>query len=77
MIWYCNDFIVLVMGSLANVAMLWVLLQRKNTFTASQVGAAQFIMLEVAPCRPTSGAPVSPVAVKQGNVTHQTTSSLY
>lgn len=58
MIWYITDCIVLVTGLLANGAMLWVLLRGKNAFTASQVGAAQLIMLEAGPCRPTSGVPV-------------------
>lgn len=58
MIWYIIDCIVLVTGLLANGAMLWVLLRGKNAFTASQVGAAQLIMLEAGPCRPTSGVPV-------------------
>lgn len=70
MTWYITDCIVLVTGLLANGVMLWVLLRGKNAFTASQVGAAQLIMLEAGPCRPTSGVPVSPVAVKQREMSH-------
>lgn len=39
-VWDFTDSIILVTGVLANAAMLWVLLRDKNTFTASQVGAA-------------------------------------